>query len=135
MKKTQKPNPELHNTAIYVGEDAELRAMAIAFYEENGYKLEKRGNKKKYIGTLSVTHPLGYECCFEFDYALALEFGKKIITLPEIKQPMTSERIQEIQSKTAYPDSISVQQALLKVWNECEQYFNQERTKNEHFTH
>jgi len=34
---------------------------------------------------------------------------------------MNSERIEEIQKETAYPDSISVQQALLKVWNECKQ--------------
>lgn len=34
---------------------------------------------------------------------------------------MNTERIKEIQQETAYPDSISVQQALLKVWNECEQ--------------
>lgn len=34
---------------------------------------------------------------------------------------MTTDRIKEIQSKTACPDSISVQQALLQVWNECEQ--------------
>ncbi len=34
---------------------------------------------------------------------------------------MTTERIEEIQKQTAYPDSISVQQALLQVWNECEQ--------------
>lgn len=34
---------------------------------------------------------------------------------------MTPERIKEIQKETAYPDSVSVQQALLKVWNECEQ--------------
>jgi hypothetical protein len=34
---------------------------------------------------------------------------------------MNTERIKEIQSKTAYPESISVQQALLQVWNECEQ--------------
>ena len=34
---------------------------------------------------------------------------------------MTTERIKEIQSKTAYPESVSVQQALLQVWNECEQ--------------
>ena len=34
---------------------------------------------------------------------------------------MTSERIKEIQQQTAYPDSISVQQALLQVWNECSQ--------------
>lgn len=34
---------------------------------------------------------------------------------------MDSERIKEIQSETAYPESVSVQQALLKVWNECAQ--------------
>ena len=39
---------------------------------------------------------------------------------------MTLERIKEIQQETAYPNSVSVQQALLKVWNECEQ----ERVKN-----
>jgi hypothetical protein len=39
---------------------------------------------------------------------------------------MTSERIKEIQQQTAYPDSISVQQALLQVWNECLQLPQQE---------
>lgn len=34
---------------------------------------------------------------------------------------MTSDRIKEIQEATDYPDSVSVQQALLQVWNECEQ--------------
>ena len=34
---------------------------------------------------------------------------------------MNTERIKQIQQETAYPNSISVQQALLKVWNECEQ--------------
>ena len=34
-------------------------------------------------------------------------------------ETMTSERIKEIQQQTAYPDSVSVQQALLQVWNEC----------------
>ena len=34
---------------------------------------------------------------------------------------MTNDRIKEIQSKTAHPDSISVQQGLLQVWNECKQ--------------
>jgi len=34
---------------------------------------------------------------------------------------MTTDRIKEIQEKTAYPNSRSVQQALLQVWNECEQ--------------
>lgn len=33
---------------------------------------------------------------------------------------MDINRIKEIQEKTAYPDSISVQQALLQVWNECQ---------------
>ena len=33
---------------------------------------------------------------------------------------MNADRIKEIQAKTAYPDSISVQQALMQVWNECE---------------
>ena len=33
---------------------------------------------------------------------------------------MNAERIKEIQGQTAYPNSVSVQQALLKVWNECE---------------
>lgn len=34
---------------------------------------------------------------------------------------MNTDRIKEIQQETAYPESVSVQQALLKVWNECEQ--------------
>jgi hypothetical protein len=39
---------------------------------------------------------------------------------------MNSDRIKEIQSKTAYPDSISVQQALFQVWNEVEQETNRQ---------
>ncbi len=39
---------------------------------------------------------------------------------------MNTDRIQEIQKETAYPDNISVQQALLKVWNETgQEYQNQ----------
>lgn len=34
---------------------------------------------------------------------------------------MDTDRIKEIQQKTAYPESVSVQQALLKVWNETVQ--------------
>ena len=34
---------------------------------------------------------------------------------------MKTDRIKEIQDKTAFPDSVSVCQALLQVWNECEQ--------------
>ena len=44
---------------------------------------------------------------------------------------MTSERIKEIQQQTAYPDSISVQQALLQVWNECSQLPKQEISDEE----
>lgn len=34
---------------------------------------------------------------------------------------MNADRIKEIQSKTAYPDSTSVQRALFQIWNECSQ--------------
>jgi len=34
---------------------------------------------------------------------------------------MNTDRIKEIQQESAYPESVSVQQALLKVWNETEQ--------------
>lgn len=34
---------------------------------------------------------------------------------------MTTDRIKEIQETTPYPESHSVTQALLQVWNECEQ--------------
>jgi hypothetical protein len=37
---------------------------------------------------------------------------------------MNSDRIKEIQQSTAYPESLSVKQALLQVWNECEQQDN-----------
>lgn len=37
---------------------------------------------------------------------------------------MTSERIKEIQNKTAYPNSVSVQSALFQVWNECQNDIN-----------
>jgi len=37
---------------------------------------------------------------------------------------MNTERIKEIQSKTAYPNSQSVASALLQVWNECKQETN-----------
>jgi hypothetical protein len=39
---------------------------------------------------------------------------------------MNSDRIKEIQETTAYPESVSVKQALLQVWNECAQ----EQVKN-----
>ena len=39
---------------------------------------------------------------------------------------MNSDRIKEIQLLTAYPESVSVHQALLQVWNECEQEKSEE---------
>lgn len=42
---------------------------------------------------------------------------------------MTSDRIKEIQEQTAYPESVSVKQALLQVWNECQQQLEKEREK------
>jgi hypothetical protein len=47
---------------------------------------------------------------------------------------MTSERIKEIQQQTAYPDSVSVQQALLQVWNECSQPLEY-NNNDDYFTH
>ena len=39
-----------------------------------------------------------------------------------IKEKLAKDdRIKEIQDKTAFPDSVSVCQALLQVWNECQQ--------------
>jgi len=39
---------------------------------------------------------------------------------------MTTDRIKEIQSKTAYPESVSVYKALMQVWNECQQEHNEQ---------
>ena len=47
---------------------------------------------------------------------------------------MNTERIKEIQKETAYPNSVSVQQALLKVWNECEQDGGQPAASEEEIT-
>ena len=33
---------------------------------------------------------------------------------------MNSHRIKEIQEKTGYPNSVTVMDALIQVWNECE---------------
>lgn len=43
---------------------------------------------------------------------------------------MTTDRIIQIQEATAYPESASVQQALLQVWNECGQELTAEREKS-----
>jgi len=48
---------------------------------------------------------------------------------------MNAERIKEIQGQTAYPNSVSVQQALLKVWNECERQQPTEANNHPDSTH
>jgi hypothetical protein len=122
--KTQTPNPLLKNTAIFVGNDTELRKKAIEYYEKEGYPKFEMNEETNYP-YISTMDDDGVDCVSDFEEE-SVE-GCKIITIPEPEklQPMTSERIKEIQLQTPYPDSISVQQALLQVWNECEQYFNQ----------
>lgn len=39
---------------------------------------------------------------------------------------MNSDRIKEVQEQTAFPESLSVKQALLQVWNECQQEHNKQ---------
>lgn len=43
---------------------------------------------------------------------------------------MNSKRIEEIQEQTAYPESMSVRQALMQVWNELQQDFNSRTCEN-----
>ena len=43
---------------------------------------------------------------------------------------MTSDRIEELLRKTAYPESMSVHQAMLQVWNEIQQDFNHRKCLN-----
>ena len=45
---------------------------------------------------------------------------------------MNSNRIEEIHNKTAYPNSLSVVNALYQVWNECQREIN--KLKKENFT-
>jgi hypothetical protein len=44
---------------------------------------------------------------------------------------MTADRIKEIQDKTAFPDSVSVCQALFQVWNECQEDIDNKYTEEE----
>ena len=45
----------------------------------------------------------------------------EILSITKQTRLMNTDRIKEIQEKTAYPNSVSVQQALLQVWNESQQ--------------
>lgn len=43
---------------------------------------------------------------------------------------MTSDRIDELLKQTAYPESVSVRTAMLQVWNEMQQDFNNRICEN-----
>jgi hypothetical protein len=70
------PNPQLKNTAIYVGNDAELRKRAIEYYENNGFKKQQEKGDYQYIGTFIDS---------EKYFSDFINVGKThtIITLPE----------------------------------------------------
>jgi hypothetical protein len=44
---------------------------------------------------------------------------------------MDSDRIKELQEQTAYPESLSVYKALLQVWNECQQEYNEQEEREQ----
>ena len=46
---------------------------------------------------------------------------------------MTTDRLKELQKTTAYPESISVYQALFQVWVELEQDFKSRTCDNCHY--
>ena len=48
---------------------------------------------------------------------------------------MTTDRIDELLSKTAYPESNSVREAMLQVWNELQQDFNSRKCVNCTYKH
>ena len=69
----KQPNPTLRNTAIYVGNDAELRKRAIEYYEANGYPFIE-----SLEGCFISTNTGNYGCRF-----YGSNFNDTIITLPE----------------------------------------------------
>ena len=77
--KTQ-PNPALKNTAIFVGNDEELRKKAIEYYESEGYVQELMSNNEEsvYIGTFFDDKTNEFS---DFE-PMDIIGGYKIITLP-----------------------------------------------------
>lgn len=75
----QQPNPALRNTAIYVGNDAELRKKAIEYYEKNGYPYDQDKVFYEYIGTFYSEKDKGSS---SFTYTMVIDYKKTIITLP-----------------------------------------------------
>jgi hypothetical protein len=67
------PNPALNNTAIFVGNDAELRKRAIEYYESEGYPFIE-----SLEGGFLSTNTGNYGCRFFYS-----NFNDTIITLPE----------------------------------------------------
>jgi hypothetical protein len=67
------PNPQLKNTCIYVGNDAELRKRAIEYYEREGYPFIESSE-----GGFLSTNTGNYGCRFFYS-----NFNDTIIPLPE----------------------------------------------------
>jgi hypothetical protein len=87
--KTQTPNPLLKNTAIFVGNDAELRKKAIEYYEREGYKQESVLNRHPDCVYISIGDD-GVDLFIGAFGETAIKYDNcKIITIPE-KQPITS---------------------------------------------
>lgn len=84
------PNPQLKNTAIYVGNDAELRKIAIEYYEANGYRFREPSGAT-YIGDLFDN------ICSDFE--LGIDHKLTIITLPIPTTTITTEELIEYYEK------------------------------------
>lgn len=82
------PNPALKNTAIFVGNDEQLRKRAIEYYEENGYRFEEPQGAP-YIGYLFDN------ICS--DFKLDINHKVTIITLP--KKTITTDELIEYYEK------------------------------------
>jgi hypothetical protein len=70
------PNQNLRNTAIYVGNDEQLRKRAIEYYESNGYEF-KDGEGLPYVGEWINN------LCTDFIHSDVKKNNITIITLPE----------------------------------------------------
>jgi hypothetical protein len=74
----KKPNPNLRNTAIYVGNDEQLRKRAIEYYESEGYPFEQYRTNFEYIGTFDDNSAVS-----DFNKKTIKTYNYTIIILPE----------------------------------------------------
>jgi hypothetical protein len=78
-----KPNQNLRNTAIFVGDDEQLRKRAIEYYQANGYPFKDDEMFYEYIGTFESKHDKESS---SFPHSMIRGYNKTIITLPEPEQ-------------------------------------------------